>query len=481
MKPLYTAEQSRTLDRLAMAQAGLPGVLLMKRAAFFAFDVLRRQFPHARRLVVVCGVGNNGGDGFALAQYAHLAGMDVHIMQLGTTAKIRGDALTLLHELADLGLGGLPFDAPLLQDADLIVDALLGTGLDRKVEGDYATAIEAINAADKPVLALDIPSGLHADSGRILGVGVRASHTATFISHKPGLYMEAGREYSGQIHFHDLKVPDEVYAQLPPTAQLITLADCQLPQRPAHAHKGSAGTALLIGGNHHMGGAIILAALGALHSGAGLTKVITRDEHHSALLAANPALMPYGTPTADLLSQADALGLGPGLGQDDWARNLQRQLLQRNTPCVLDADALNLLAQTPTRSDRWILTPHPGEAARLLGWTVAQVQADRLGAVQALQQRYGGVSVLKGAGTLICDGHQILLCAQGNAGMATGGMGDVLTGVITALLAQGLSPMHAASTGVCLHGQAADLAAARHGQTGLNPIQLLPFIQHQMG
>lgn len=481
MIPLYTAEQSRTLDRLAMAQAGLPGVLLMKRAAFFAFDVLRQQFPHARRLVVVCGVGNNGGDGFALAQYAYLAGMDVHIMQLGATHKIRGDALTMLHELSDLGLGGLPFDAQLLDETDVIVDALFGTGLDRTVEGDYATAIEAINAADKPVLALDIPSGLHADSGRVLGTAVRADHTTTFIGHKLGLHMEAGREYGGQIHFHDLSVPDEVYAQLEPSARLITLADCQVPQRPAHAHKGAAGTALLVGGNHHMGGAIVLAALGALHSGAGLTKVITRREHHSALLAANPALMPYDTPTADLLSQADAIGLGPGLGQDDWAGNLQRQLLHRNNPRVLDADALNLLAQTPARADDWVLTPHPGEAARLLGWTVAQVQADRLGAVRALQQRYGGVAVLKGAGTLICDGQQTLLCAHGNAGMATGGMGDVLTGVIAALLAQGLSPIQAASTGVCLHAKAADLAAARYGQTGLNPVQLMPFIQHLTG
>ncbi len=481
MTPLYTAEQSRTLDRLAMAQAGMPGVLLMKRAAFFAFNVLRAQWPHARKVVVVCGVGNNGGDGFALAQYAHLAGLDVHIMQLGATHKIRGDALTMLHELSDLGLGGLPFDATLLSEADVIVDALFGTGLDRAISGDYAAAIEAINASGKPVLALDIPSGLHADSGQVLGCAIRATHTATFIGHKVGLHMEAGRAHCGQIHFHDLGVPDEVFTQHQPVAQLITLDDCVLPPRPAQAHKGTAGTALLIGGDVSMGGAIVLAALGALHSGAGLTKVVTRSEHHGALLSANPALMPYADLDAELLNKVNAVGIGPGLGPSVWARQLLQTILNQDHPKVLDADALNRLAQTPTRREHWVLTPHPGEAARLLGWTTTQVQADRLRAVQQLQQRYGGVVVLKGAGTLVHDGQHTWLCAHGNAGMATGGMGDVLTGLITSLLTQGLAPAQAALTGVCLHAKAADLAAAQYGLRGLNPTQLLPFVQHLMG
>ncbi|WP_294946514.1 NAD(P)H-hydrate dehydratase [Sulfurivirga sp.] len=479
MTPLYTAEQSRTLDRLAMEQ-GLPGVLLMKRAAFFAFEVLRRQFPHARKVVVVCGTGNNGGDGFALAQYAHLAGLEVHIMQLGQVSRIRGDALTMLHELSDLGLGGLPFDAGLLNEADVIVDALFGTGLDRPIEGDYAEAIQAINASATPVLALDVPSGLHADSGQVLGVAVKAAHTATFIGHKMGLHMEAGRELCGQIHFHDLGVPADIYATCPPRAYLTDWRDCPRPARPAFAHKGTAGTALLIGGAPDYPGAITLAAEGAMRAGAGYVRVVSDAAHHALLLARQPALLLHGADSLPL-DQADAVGIGPGLGRSDWSRKLFRQVLHWDGPRVLDADALTLLADTPSRSDNWILTPHPGEAARLLGTTAAQVQGDRLSTARTLQRRFGGVIVLKGAGTVIDDGTDTYICGAGNAGMATAGMGDVLTGVITALLAQGLSPADAARSGVCLHAAAGDLATARHGRLGLDPTQLLPFIQHLPG
>ena len=480
MTPLYTAEQSRTLDRLAMEQAGMPGVLLMKRAAFFAFEVLRRQFPHARKVVVVCGTGNNGGDGFALAQYAHLAGLEVHIMQLGQVSRIRGDALTMLHELSDLGLSGLPFDAALLDEADVIVDALFGTGLDRPVTGDYTTAIEAINASTTPVLALDVPSGLHADSGQVLGVAVKAAHTATFIGHKVGLHMEAGRELCGQVHFHDLGVPADIYTAWPPRACLTDWHDCPHPARPAFAHKGTAGTALLIGGAPDYPGAILLAAESAVRTGAGYVRVVTDAAHHALLLARQPALLLHGADRLPL-AQADALGIGPGLGRSDWGRTLLRQVLHWDGPRVLDADALTLLADTPTRADDWILTPHPGEAARLLGTTATQVQADRLNAAHTLQRRFGGVIVLKGAGTVIDDGTDTFVCGAGNAGMATAGMGDVLTGVITALLAQGLSLAEAARSGVCLHAAAGDLAAARHGRLGLDPTQLYPFIQHLLG
>lgn len=480
MTPLYTAEQSRQLDRIAIEQFGLPGILLMKRAAFHAFDVLRAQWPHARHITVVCGVGNNGGDGFALAQYAALAGFEVNVLQLGPTHKIRGDALTMLHELADLGLGGLPFSEAALNETDVIVDALFGTGLTRPVEDEIKTAIEAINASGKPVLALDIPSGLHADTGQALGAAIRAQHTVTFISHKPGLYMEAGREYAGQVHYASLYVPEEVFSSLPPTAQLLKLTDCPLPPRPANAHKGLVGTATLIGGNISYGGAIMLAADGALASGAGLVKVVAHPEHRSILLNHNPALI-FQSKLETALQQAHAFGLGPGLGQDDWAQALWRDALNTRLPCVLDADGLNLLARTPRQQDNWILTPHPGEAARLLGCRTEDIQADRLHATRSLQQRYGGVVVLKGAGTMIDNGQTCFICTHGNPGMATGGMGDVLTGILTGLLAQGLSPFEAAKTGACLHAKAGDLAAAQLGQRGLQPQQLMPFIQHLAG
>ena len=477
---LYRAEQARAIDRVAIEQAGIPGILLMKRAAFSAFEQLQNRWPEARRICVVCGVGNNGGDGFALAQYATLAGLQVDVLQVGPTHKIRGDALTMLHEMADLGLSGLPFDTDTLNSTDVIVDALLGTGLDRCVEGAYRDAIAAINASGKPVLALDIPSGLSADTGQALGTAVRADATVTFIVPKLGLFMEQGRALAGEVICADLGVPDDVLATQTPAVQGLHWADCPRPPRPAHAHKGRCGTALLIGGDT-LAGAIALASEAALHSGAGLTQVVTRTEHRTTLLCRNPALMVYDQLTPERLEAATAVGIGPGLGRDDWGRSLLQPLLHRDLPRVLDADALNVLADTPMRADNWILTPHPGEAARLLGCSVAEVQTDRLSAVHKLQQRYGGVIVLKGAGTLIDDGSRIYLCLQGNPGMATGGMGDVLTGIVTALLAQGLPLADAARSGVCLHAAAADLAAAHHGQRGLEPTQLFAPLQHLLG
>jgi len=230
---LYRAGQARAIDRVAIEQCGIPGILLMKRAAFSAFMHLRARWPHARRLCVVCGVGNNGGDGFALAQYATLAGLQVDVRQVGPTHKIRNDALTMLHEMADLGLVGLPFDAEALTEADVIVDALLGTGLDRPVEGAYREAIEAINASGRPVLALDIPSGLSADTGRVLGCAVRAACTVTFIVPKVGLHMEQGREVAGEVLCEPLGVPDEALATQTPAAISLRWQDCRLPPRPA--------------------------------------------------------------------------------------------------------------------------------------------------------------------------------------------------------------------------------------------------------
>ena len=479
---LYTAEQARQLDRIAIEQAGLPGILLMKRAAFAAFQILRQIWPDARRIHVVCGTGNNGGDGFALAQYALLAGLEVEIFQVGPTHRIRGDALTMLHELSDLGEGGLPLDAERLHTADVIVDALFGTGLDRPVTGAFADAIEAIRASGRPVLALDVPSGLHSDSGRILGTAVRADHTVTFIGHKIGLHMEAGRTLAGQVHLAELGVPPSVFEACPPAAQGLTWDACPRPERPAHAHKGTCGTALLMGGLPPFSGALILAAEAALHGGAGLVHAVTDETSRPPLLSRQPAIMVHAALERERLQQAHAIGIGPGLGQTALSRQwLQQVLQQARCPLVLDADALNLLAQTPTRREDWILTPHPGEAARLLGCTTADVQADRLHAARQLQQRYGGVIVLKGAGTLIQTATQTWLCRHGNAGMASGGMGDVLTGLITALLAQGLEPADAACSGVCLHARAADEAASRLGQYGLSADQLTPFIQRLLG
>jgi len=359
-----------------------------------------------------------------------------------------------------------------LTDADVIIDALLGTGFSGALEGQWGALVDAANAAPAPVLSIDIPSGLAADTGQVEGSAMQAELTVTFIGHKPGLYTGEGPACCGEIVFDDLGVPAGVYARVAPCARLDngqTPNPFPAPRRRT-AHKGDFGHVLVIGGDHGMNGAARLAGEAALRSGAGLVSLATRQAHAASLAAACPELMCHGIETAaglkPLLARADVVVAGPGLGRSEWAQQLLSATLESAQPLVLDADALNLLAGEPlTRAD-WILTPHPGEAARLLATTTAEIQADRLAAGQALQARWHGTVVLKGAGTLVCAADALpVICATGNPGMAAAGMGDVLSGITAALLAQGLSQARAAQAAVILHGAAGD-RAARQGERG---------------
>jgi len=340
------------------------------------------------------------------------------------------------------------------------------------------------------VLAVDIPSGLCSDTGRVLGVAVKADLTVTFIGLKRGLFTMAAADHTGAIEFNDLGVPPEIYQQVDCDSRRLELEALleRLPPRPATAHKGLYGTVLVVGGDYGMAGAAALAAEAALRCGAGLVRVATRPEHVAALVARTPEAMPLGVRSgqdlAALVESADVLVVGPGLGQSPWSEQLLQVAAASGKPMVLDADGLNLLvaagAVTERRRDNWVLTPHPGEAARLLECTTAQVQADRFDAVRRLQQRYGGVAVLKGNGSLIADDSQLLLSNYGNPGMASGGMGDVLSGVIGSLLAQHLPALEAAGLGVCLHGAAGD-SAAEDGQRGLLASDLIPKMRTLLG
>jgi NAD(P)H-hydrate epimerase len=471
---LYSAAQSRTLDQLALAAMGLSGNALMERAGTAAFSCLRRRWPRAQRLAIVCGPGNNGGDGYVLARLAQAAGRTVAAMTIAGTPAPRGDAATA--HTAFMAAGGrteLVAEAG-LHEADVIIDALVGTGLERALTGPWQSAVEAINAAGRPVLALDMPSGVHSDTGRVLGCAVRAQATVTFIGLKLGLFTGAGPAYAGEVSFDDLGVPAACCAQVTPLAARITRAMLRglLPRRARDAHKGQLGRVLVVGGDAPMGGAPRLAGVGAYRAGAGLVTLAMHPVHASAV-GAHPELISYGVADAAgvadalgaLLSAADVIAVGPGLGQGAWGQALWAQVRDSAQPLVVDADALNLLATEPQRREDWVLTPHPGEAARLLGCTAAEVQADRPAAARALVARYGGVCVLKGAGTLIADAGGLWLCDRGNPGMATAGMGDVLTGIIAALRAQGLSAHDAARLGVWVHAAAGD-DAARDGEIG---------------
>ncbi|MEP4486950.1 MAG: NAD(P)H-hydrate dehydratase [Halioglobus sp.] len=489
MQPLYTAAQTRALDRAAI-DSGIPGITLMTKAAHAAFDCMRSQWPDAKQVQVLCGTGNNGGDGFLLADIAHKRGLQVTVLQLGDPNKIEGDALTARKQALANGVPVQTFDGAIVP-LGIVVDAMLGTGLGGDVRGDYIDAIAQINGLGLPVLALDIPSGLCSDTGRVLGVAVRADVTISFIGLKRGLLTASGSDYCGDLEFADLDVPVEVIDGLPHSAVRVDLEAMleQIPLRSAASHKGLYGNVLVIGGDHGMAGAAILAAEAALRCGAGLVRVATRPEHVAAVVARAPEAMARGiNSTLDLLAmvdEANALVVGPGLGQSEWSEQLLRVAADSGKTLILDADALNLLAlergiEQASRPN-WILTPHPGEAARLLAQTNLHVQRDRFAAATALQDRFGGVAVLKGNGTLVRSASSTLLCDYGNPGMASGGMGDVLSGVLGSLVAQGLSLTDAASLGVALHAAAADIAAAEEGERGLLATDLIPRMRALLG
>lgn len=485
---LYTAAQVRELDRRAIELHGIAGSELMERAGAAAFAALRARFPRARSVGVVCGPGNNGGDGYVLARLAREAGLAPVVMRVGA-ARTEGDAARARQKCAAAGVAVGDFAPGPLVACDVVVDALFGTGLSREVEAEGRAAIEAMNASRRPVLALDIPSGLQADTGRVLGVAVRAQATVTFIGLKAGLFTGEGRTYAGEILFDALGVPTEIYSALAPHACRLTETGLRglLPLRARSAHKGDAGFVVIVGGDRGMPGAAQLSGRAALRAGAGLAILATHPAHAAAINAACPELIAHGVRTEKdlrgLLARATVIALGPGLGQSTWGRTLFRAALKAARPLVVDADGLNWLAAAgPSRRDDWILTPHPGEAARLLKITAAGIQADRFAAARAIAKRYGGVCVLKGSGTLIAsaDGEPIGLCDRGNPGMASAGMGDVLTGVIAALRAQGLSPRDAACLGVWAHAAAGDDAAAQGGEIGLIASDLLSFVRARL-
>lgn len=478
LHPLYTAAQTRALDRCAIEDHGIPGIVLMKRAGAAAYGELRRRWPAARSLTVLCGAGNNGGDGYIVAALARQQGLDSRALYLAEPKALTGDAARACQFARDAGVPIAPWTAAQGIAADVLVDALLGTGLTRPVDGDHATAIAMLNAAAAPVLAIDIPSGLDADTGAELGVAVRAAVTLTFIGRKLGLWTGRGPVCAGEVVFASLDVPPEIYRQFSPTAEVLDLAALRstLPPRERDAHKGRFGHVMVIGGDRGFGGAALMAAEAAARSGAGLISVATHPSHASSFLTRCPELMVKGVPSGQelepLLAAPSVLVVGPGLGQTPWSEQMLQQALATDLPMVLDADALNLLATgrfgDKHEARRWVLTPHPGEAARLLGLDNAQIQADRPRACRQLHQRFGGAVLLKGAGTVIAGTDGPLgVCPYGNPGMASGGMGDILAGIIGALLAQGLEPAAAARLGACLHGCAADLAAETHGEVGL--------------
>lgn len=477
---LYSAEQVRALDARLIA-AGTPGFELMQRAAHAAWRALRRRWPGAGEVTVLAGRGNNAGDGYLVAALAARAGWQVRVLAVGASEALAGDAALARDAARAEGVPILPWqdDAPL---RGVLVDALLGTGLSGPVRAPYEAAIRAINASGKAVLAIDVPSGLSADTGQVLGLAVVATVTVSFIGLKLGLFTGQAADYVGKRVFDDLQADPAVVAEHPVAARRLALGGLPaLPPRAPTAHKGRYGQVLVVGGERGTGGAALLSAESALRSGAGMVSLATRGEHLAAALARVPEVMSVAVESTGalrpLVERADVLVVGPGLGQGAWGRALLSVASAASQPQVWDADALNLLAAGAVRlPSACIITPHPGEAARLLGVDVGQIQADRPAAALALARRYGAVVVLKGAGSLVAapDGR-LALCDRGHPAMATAGLGDVLAGLAGALLAQHLTPFEAAALATWLHA----VAGERQGLMGrgLAASDLIPTIR----
>jgi NAD(P)H-hydrate epimerase len=478
---LYTAEQVRCLDESAIDAHGIPGIDLMERAGRSVAESALRTFPRAKNWLVFCGAGNNGGDGYIIARLALEAGMDVVVCALKPMANLSGDASTAARRWHEAGGVTQTWPVERADRYDLMVDALLGTGLDRSPGVDYAAAIEVMNHSSAAVIAVDIPSGLNADTGNVMGLATRADRTVTFIGRKRGLYTADGPDYAGLVEFSDLETPDSVRESIKDSGILIreNVIKENLGVRSRNSHKGSFGWLLGIGGNSSMSGAVRLCGEAALRSGAGKVTLATSPDHAALVNLTCPELMVRGVSRGKqlqtLLRQIDVIVIGTGLGQTSWSENLFRTCMKTEVPMVLDADGLNILARLfpemggkALPRGKWILTPHPAEAGRLLGAPAREVQFDRVAVAQELSRRYDAVVVLKGCGTVVADqSGRYAICPLGNPGMATAGTGDVLAGVIGALVAQHLGLWEAAVTGVVAHARAGDLAASEIGERGM--------------
>ncbi len=471
---LYSTAQVRALDAYAIETLGIAGYTLMQRAGEAALRCLRTRWPVAQRMVIVCGPGNNGGDGYVLARLARAAGLTVTVLAASPPDRLKADAREASQAWLACGGQAHPYESRLLEHDGIIVDALLGTGLHGEVREQMLRVIRDINTAGRPVLALDVPSGLDSDTGMPLGDAVRADCTIAFVGLKTGLFVGDGPQFAGTVFFDDLGLGASVGN--PPPARIERIAETEieraLPRRGRSAHKGDFGRVLIVGGGVGMPGAARLAGEACLRVGAGLVTVAVVPQNVAAVSAGRPELicLPWAEPgeLSEAIERAEIIAIGPGLGRTEWARAALHAVLGAGKPLVLDADALNLVAESGAGAEgQWILTPHPGEAGRLLGASTAEVQRDRLGALERLTARCGGIVVLKGAGTLVGGpGRTPALCERGNPGMASPGMGDVLTGVIAGILAQCRDPWLAARAGVLAHAMAGD-AAARKGERGL--------------
>ncbi|TLU67896.1 bifunctional ADP-dependent NAD(P)H-hydrate dehydratase/NAD(P)H-hydrate epimerase [Enterobacter sp. MF024] len=469
---VWPADDLRRAEKEAADSLGITLYELMQRAGEAAFTVARTAYPQSRHWLILCGHGNNGGDGYVVARLALAAGITVTLLALESDKPLPEEATNARQAWLDAAGVIHAADTPWPEGIDLIVDGLLGTGLHSAPRDEVAGLITHANQHKAPIVALDIPSGLVAQTGTTPGAVIQADHTLTFIALKPGLLTGKARDVVGTLHHNALGLEGWLAGQETGITRFDAshLAQWLPPRRPT-SHKGDHGRLVIIGGDHGTAGAIRMTGEAALRTGAGLVRVLTRSENIAPIVTARPELMVHElTPESleDSLQWADVVVIGPGLGQESWGKEALRKVGNFRHAMLWDADALNLLAINPDKRHNRILTPHPGEAARLLNCSVAEIESDRLHSAQRLVKRYGGVVVLKGAGTVVASESGVAgIVDVGNAGMASGGMGDVLSGIIGALLGQKLALYDAACAGCVAHGAAADRLADQYGTRGM--------------
>jgi NAD(P)H-hydrate epimerase len=467
---ILTADQMRNIDRRAIERFGVPSIVLMENAAIAVVDAIFAHYPDSERVAIVCGIGQNGGDGFAVARHLENRGVVPVVILIGDRAKISGDSLTNFLICERLGIP-IYDDLAHAADADLLVDALFGTGLNRAPAGAYADVIRDVAELRIPVLAIDLPSGANASSGVPFEPCVQAEVTVTFAAPKLCHIFEPAALYCGEVIVADISIPDVAVDEEAVSLALITPKSIQphIAPRLAATHKGTYGHVAVIAGSPGRSGAAVMCARGAIRAGAGLVTVMTDSETaklvHAGCIEAMTATM--------LPSQAKAVLIGPGLQDNDESyANIREQIASIDLPMIIDASALNAFAtranEINPRALPRVITPHPGELARIMGSDTTSINADRIAAARDAARACNCVVVLKGHQTLVAepDGH-VFVNPTGNPGMATGGMGDVLSGVVAALLARGTDPLDAACTAVYLHGLAGDLLKEEIGDIGL--------------
>ena len=483
---LYSANTVRKIDQLAISELNNNAIKLMNRAGMAAFDELVQAFGQPSLITVFCGTGNNAGDGYILAARAAQKCIPVQVVELSKTEKFSDETLRARQYAIDNNARLIDFDPDLDIQQGVIVDCLLGIGYKGQLRQPYDQAIALINAAELPVLSMDIPSGLNPDTGAVEDNAVTADLTVTFVAAKQGLFTGKGPALCGEVIYHSLDISEQLFDQFQPSAKLSDLFELLelLPHFVGDEYKNQRGHCMIIGGDHGYGGAASMAAEASLRVGSGLTSVATQPQHVSSILARCPEIMAYGVISGQQLEpwleKPSVLVVGPGLGRSAWSEQLLQKAVASGLPMVLDADALNILADgrvVKATDHAWVLTPHAAEAARLLNVSVAEVEANRFSAVQQIQQKYNAVVILKGPGSLIAADNQITkICPYGNPGMATAGMGDLLSGIIGGLIAQGLSLQDAAELGCCLHSAAADKLVDDSGYRGIAATDVLPHL-----